>query len=429
MKKFRNYKNPILIGTALLTLAGGISRIMGFFYRIFLSRTIGAEGLGLYQLITPVLAISFALTSAGFQTAISKYVASKSEEKKNFLIAGIIPAVIISAILAIFIYNNSLWISINILGDYRCNLLLKISSYALIPCAIHSCINGYFYGLKKTAVPAFSQLIEQIVRIISVYVFALVLSKQGLSISPLHAIWGIVFSELAGMIFSLLFIDKIAIKASWESIKMILIMALPLCTNYLLINLCSSLENILIPKQLNVFGYSSSDALSIYGVLSGIAAPVILFPGVLFNSVCVMLLPAISEAHAKKDNTKISRIISLTTGFGLITGFICTFCFLLSAKFIGSYIFSSDMACNFIRRLCWLCPFMYLSGMLGSILHGLGQPKNVLFANLLASAIKISSILILVPRYGINAYLWGLLIANIFTTLTFLILVRSVNKR
>ena len=72
---------------------------------------------------------------------------------------------------------------------------------------------------------------------------------------------------------------------------------------------------------------------------------------------------------------------------------------------------------------------MYLSGMLGSILHGLGQPKNVLFANLLASAIKISSILILVPGYGINAYLWGLLIANIFTTLTFLILVRSVNKR
>ena len=84
------------------------------------------------------------------------------------------------------------------------------------------------------------------------------------------------------------------------------------------------------------------------------------------------------------------------------------------------------MACNFIKRLCWLSPFMYLSGMLGSILHGLGQPKNVLFANLLSSAIKISAILILVPQYGINAYLWGLLIANIFTSITFIILVRTV---
>ena len=426
MKKYNSLKNPLLIGTALLTLAGSISRIMGFFYRIFLSRTIGAEGLGLYHLITPVLAISFAITCAGFQTAISKYVASTTKEKNNFLIAGMIPAVILSGIIAFFIYKNSLWISINILGDYRCSMLLKVASYSLVPSSVHSCINGYFYGLKKTSVPALSQLVEQLVRIVSVYVFAVVLARENISITPVHAVWGIVLSEFAGMIFSLLFIDKITINSSWENIKLILMMAFPLCTNYLLINLCSSLENILIPKQLNMFGYSSNDSLSIYGVLSGIAVPVILFPGVLFNSVCVMLLPAISEAHARKETEKINRIINLTTAFGLITGFVCTFCFLIFADYIGSTIFSSDMACNFIKRLCWLSPFMYLSGMLGSILHGLGQPKNVLFANLLSSAIKISAILILVPQYGINAYLWGLLIANIFTSITFIILVRTV---
>lgn len=426
MKKYNSLKNPLLIGTALLTLAGSISRIMGFFYRIFLSRTIGAEGLGLYHLITPVLAISFAITCAGFQTAISKYVASTTKEKNNFLIAGMIPAVILSGIIAFFIYKNSLWISINILGDYRCSMLLKVASYSLVPSSVHSCINGYFYGLKKTSVPALSQLVEQLVRIVSVYIFAVVLARENISITPVHAVWGIVLSEFAGMIFSLLFIDKITINSSWENIKLILMMAFPLCTNYLLINLCSSLENILIPKQLNMFGYSSNDSLSIYGVLSGIAVPVILFPGVLFNSVCVMLLPAISEAHARKETEKINQIINLTTAFGLITGFVCTFCFLIFADYIGSTIFSSDMACNFIKRLCWLSPFMYLSGMLGSILHGLGQPKNVLFANLLSSAIKISAILILVPQYGINAYLWGLLIANIFTSITFIILVRTV---
>lgn len=258
---------------------------MGFFYRIFLSRTIGAEGLGLYHLITPVLAISFAITCAGFQTAISKYVASTTKEKNNFLIAGMIPAVILSGIIAFFIYKNSLWISINILGDYRCSMLLKVASYSLVPSSVHSCINGYFYGLKKTSVPALSQLVEQLVRIVSVYIFAVVLARENISITPVHAVWGIVLSEFAGMIFSLLFIDKITINSSWENIKLILMMAFPLCTNYLLINLCSSLENILIPKQLNMFGYSSNDSLSIYGVLSGIAVPVILFPGVLFNSV------------------------------------------------------------------------------------------------------------------------------------------------
>ena len=70
-------KNSLITGTLLLTLAGVLTRIIGFFYRIFLSRLIGAEGLGIYQLLSPVMALGFAVTAAGIQTAISRFVSSE----------------------------------------------------------------------------------------------------------------------------------------------------------------------------------------------------------------------------------------------------------------------------------------------------------------------------------------------------------------
>jgi stage V sporulation protein B len=76
-------KNVILRGTLLLTIAGVISRIMGFFYRIFLANTIGAEGLGIYQMIFPIYSVCFSLCASGIETATSKLVAAKYALKKE----------------------------------------------------------------------------------------------------------------------------------------------------------------------------------------------------------------------------------------------------------------------------------------------------------------------------------------------------------
>lgn len=70
-------KKSILVGTMVLTAAGFLSRFMGFFYRIFLSRIFGEEGVGLYQLIFPIYTLGYSLTTAGIETAISRTVARK----------------------------------------------------------------------------------------------------------------------------------------------------------------------------------------------------------------------------------------------------------------------------------------------------------------------------------------------------------------
>ena len=94
-------------------------------------------------------------------------------------------------------------------------------------------------------------------------------------------------------------------KTTWS----LLTMSFPLTLNRLTLNLFTTIENLLIPYQLKLFGYSSSDALSIYGILTGMAFAIIMFPTVLTNSISVLLLPVVSEAQAKHNDRLIREAI------------------------------------------------------------------------------------------------------------------------
>ena len=205
-----NSKHPLIKGTLMLTLAGFISRIIGFFYRIFLSHTIGAEGLGIYQLIFPVSAVCYALTCAGIQTAVSKVTAEVHDKhsrssSKDYLAAGFLLSLFLSVICAVILFCNADPIAIHLIGDRRCSPLLKILACSVPLEAVHSLCNGYFFGQKKTKIPAFSQLMEQSVRVLFVYL-VYTLQYQHLDVFPLQFIvLGTVVGESASMLYSVIF--------------------------------------------------------------------------------------------------------------------------------------------------------------------------------------------------------------------------------
>jgi stage V sporulation protein B len=149
---------------------------------------------------------------------------------------------------------------------------------------------------------------------------------------------------------------------------------------------------------------------------------IILLPNVLTNSFSVLLLPAISEAKGQENSDRISEAIKKAILYGLLFGLVFTFLFLLTGDWIGNHLFHNALAGVFIRQLSWICPLMYISSLLSSILHGLGKAGQVLFINLLACLIRISMICLLVPLYGIRAYLWGLLLSSVFTTIASIVL-------
>ena len=438
-------KNPLITGTLLMTAAGVLSRIIGFFYRIFLSRTIGAEALGIYQLIGPVFSLCFALTASSIQTSISKFVGdaiggckdSLCGEKKAraYLILGLVLSCGLSILTGIFMYFNADWIAVRFLGEARCAPLLVLLTYSLLPCCIHACINGYYYGRKNAFVPSLCQLIEQIARVGSVWIIFQITTEKGIPLTAFHAVCGLVIGECFGLLVSMsaLLREKRLPRGSYTSDSIcnstmthaFLAMVIPLTINRLSVAFSTSLENLLIPQKLQLYGYSQADALSIYGILSGMTLSIILFPCVLTNSLSVLLLPAISEARGRSNENQIRRTTKKAIQLGLLLGFAFTILFLLTGDMIGNKLFHNALAGHFICRLAWLCPLMYITSLLNSILHGLGRPKQVLFVNLLACLIRIGMIWFLVPGYGIGAYLWGLLLSQVFASVACMWLLRE----
>lgn len=428
-----------------MTAAGVLSRIIGFFYRIFLSRTIGAEALGIYQLIGPVFSLCFALTASSIQTSISKFVSdaiggckdSLCGEKKAraFLLLGLVLSCGLSALTGIFMYCNADWIATRFLGEARCAPLLVLLTYSLLPCCIHACINGYYYGKKNAFVPSLCQLIEQIARVGSVWIIFQVTTEKGIPLTAFHAVCGLVIGECFGLLVSMsaFLREKRLPRGSYSTDSVcnrtmthaFLAMVIPLTINRLSVAFSTSLENLLIPQKLQLYGYSQADALSVYGILSGMTLSIILFPCVLTNSLSVLLLPAISEAKGRANENQIRRTTKKAIRLGLLLGFAFTILFLFTGDMIGNKLFHNALAGRFICRLAWLCPLMYISSLLSSILHGLGRPKQVLFVNLLACLIRIGMIWFLVPGYGIGAYLWGLLLSQVFASVACMWLLRE----
>lgn len=420
-------KNPVISGTLLLTASGILGKIIGFFYRIFLSRTIGAEGLGIYQLIFPISTICFAVTVSGLSTALSKYIAEYQQRDpsspKRFLRLCVLISGFLSFVFMLLLFRYSEFIAENILLEPRCAPLIPILACSIPLASVHSCIHGYYYGKKKAAIPAASSFIEQFSRVVFVFLICQIRLEQGKAIDASVAAWGLVFGEAGAFLLcitALLFSKEEPQKDTRYRVsspgKKLLAYSIPLSMNRLALTLFVSFESILIPSRLVLFGYSQTDALSVFGILTGMALSVVTFPTVFTNSVSVMILPAISEADSQNDAEKIRKTIYQTIFTCLLLGSVCTGGLLLTGKWIGDFLFGNALAGKFICLLSYICPFLFLSSILSSIMHGLGMPAYPFLLNLLGIGIRIYFVYFQIPRYGLKAYLIGMLLSQIVTS-------------
>lgn len=438
---------PLIMGTIVLTVTGLITRTIGFFYRIYLSRLFGEEGMGIYQLLSPVLALSFSLCAAAYQTAISKYVAEYSgRERLKPLRAGLILSTPLSFLCTAVIYLNSEFIADNLLLEPRTAAMLRILAFSIPFSSIHSCINGYFYGIKKTKAPAAAQLLEQLARVGCVYLVSSTVIARGQTPSINVAVLGLTAGELVSMTVSLVAIlnvlqeyngDKGANimpsmnKAAFHPhmFRNILGMALPLTLNRIVLNFLQSIEAVSIPARLRLYGYDNATALSVYGVLTGMAMPLIFFPNALTNSVSVLLLPLVSENYAAGDLPAVRAAILRTIRFCGILGFLCMSVFFLLGGFMGSALFDSPLAGHFITTLSFLCPFLYLDATLSSILQGLGRAGTIFVMNVIALLLRLTFVFEAIPLFGITGYLWGMLASQIVLSLLYLLCLRRFLRR
>lgn len=441
-------KNKLLQGTLILTAAGLLSRIMGFLYKIYLAGAMSEERMGLYQLIVPVSSICFTIYASGIQTAVSKRVAEVSAEaspetrrlQRRILTVGMLLSVSLALLLSLLVSVFAGTIADRLLEAPETAASLKILSIMFPFCGATACLNGYYYGKKRSGVPAGTQLLEQAVRISFVMLGGSLMPSlfpdASGEVSCELAAMGVVVGEIASNLVSFLFLllpekkerRQPTLSADTQlspQLAPILQIAVPLTANHLVLSLLHSYETILIPALLRRSGMPAAEALGELGVVSGMVMPFLFFPTAITSALAILLLPTVSESRAAGKLPLLQVTVRVTLRYTFLLGVLVTGIFVLFGDPLCLLVFGNARAGAYLSLFAFLCPFLYASQTAASIVNGLSK-TNLTFRNSVVSCIlRLLLQLLLIPRMQLPGYL----IASLSGTLLQLVLDLSLLKK
>lgn len=426
-------KKTLVKGTLILTFASLITRLLGFGFRMYQVQVMGAEGMGLYQLIFPIYMLLWAASSAGIALAISKLVAAETANGEHgnalhILKTALLISLPLSLLLSIILFTFAPFIATYYIQAPVTTLSLKILATCIPFMSTACCIRGFFQGRQEMEITAFAQIVEQVARMTAIYLFAGLMIPMGMEYVCALGVIGMCAGEVFSLILSYtalklkkrkLDIRPHAISTS-STFQMLLTMSIPITANRFLTSGLQSLENILIPIGLQHHGLNTSAALSLYGEFSGMALPLLMFPSMVTSSLSTALVPAISEAVALKNKTRLQKTLSMAIQFSALIGIGSTALFLSFSDEIAITCYNLKEVGYLLKLLAVICPFLYLQNILTGTMNGLGLQKKTFQTNIIGSLICIVIIQVLVPQKGIVGFVLAMLFQSGIITILLL---------
>lgn len=434
-------------GAFILMAAGLVARLVGFVYRILLSNLIGAEGMGLYELIVPVYTAIVLTITAGMTVAVSKMVAEQNAHNNRINLRRITVcafALVVAAGFAVslFIYVNADLLSIKILGDERTRNALLV----LVPClpfvVSASALKGYFYGIQEVVPTAVSQIAEQAVKLGILFVFAAAIAGKGAEFACTVATLAAALGEVANLLILVAVFSykngpfaknrragtrNVGRPMRKRSIVTALLkISVPVSGNRLVTSSLAAIEFIMIPSMLVLGGMDDKSSMELFGRLTGMALPLITFPSLVTNSLATTLVPAISESVSLKRFRTLNNQISKSVQATFLLGVLFSALFISFPDEIGALVYRRDKIGDLLFMLAFACIFIYLQQILTGVMNGLGKQGTLLVNTITGSVIRISVAYFLIPVFGIRSYIFGLTASLILTESLNLIAINRV---
>ncbi len=413
-------KNAVVVG-----LTSFVLRLAGMFFRVYIAGKIGAQGMGLYQLIFSVYVFASTFATSGISTAVTRLVAENMKNgreavKKIMRTAVFITlAVAIVSVAVIFFGANP--ISVYLLKDIRAELPLKILSISLPFMGLSSCARGYFFARRKQLPPSLVQLFEQAIRIISVYVLLSRYASKGIEFCTSAILFGDTVAEIIAFAVIWMWyirdINKLTHgKTCYKAIHQIMRIATPISCGGYLSSALHTAESLLVPLRLTLFYATRERSLELFGAIKGMALPVLFFPASFLTALSTMLLPEISYAVANKDKIKIRQTVSRSTSTTLTISVFIAIAFMFNSNDIGKVVYNDSDVGKIIAILSPIIPFMYFESVASGLLKGLDGQMNMFKYNLVDSCLRIAAVFLVLPYFGIKGYLFIMIVSNCFTS-------------
>ena len=404
-------RKTYLQNAALLTACGLVLRVLGMGFRVVLSSYLGGEGMGLYQLILAVYMVFVSLATAGINVASARLAAQSLARGRGMAatLRGLCGTALMfgccAMLLQVLLAEPA---ARYLLHDTRAILSLQILAPSL--------------PVMAAAGAVIAQLIEQIIRMAIAIAALRVLAQWGAGYGCAAVVLGITVSE--GISCALMFAfaaktPEFARRADEPlqpyTQKELYAIVLPVEGSRLLASGLQAVESSLIPYTLALYTGSRADAMAQYGSLKGMALPLLFFPFSVLSALSGLLMPEITRAHTKGDTDATRRLVftmlKVTGAFSLAAGT----GFVLFGAPLASFIYRDAEVGEYVRILGFVAPFMYLESMVDGVLKGLGEQLATFYYSLADSIFRIAAIWLLLPRYGMAAFLGIMITSNLFT--------------
>ncbi len=424
-------KESIILGTLILTVATTIVRVVGMLFRIYLANVLGAEGIGLYQLILSIYMLMVTLATSGIRVAVSRLISEELAVRnysnaKRVLHQSVVLSMFTGFASAFILYYFAGYMGSNILNDERTTLALLYLAPSLPFIAVSNCYKGYFYAVGKITKPAIIQVTEQLVRIFVIFAIMDAFLPKGIEYGCAAVAIGMTAEELFSLVLTWFFyiFEKKSFKfsnaKSDNMIFKIFGIALPLSATSYLNAILRTVENTMIPSRLLFYGLSAETAMSLYGMIKGMVLPILFFPSSFLTSLSSILIPSVAGDNASANEKRVSNTLSKVLHFTAISGVLVVAVFVAFPNEIAIAVYNDSQVGLMIKIISYVCPFMYLNMVISSMLNALGEQMSSFKVNIIESVLKISIIYFFIPVYGFNAYLFALFLTTILNTILYL---------
>ena len=412
-----------LKGALILSIAGFFVKGIGFLNWVILSRVLGAEGIGLYQMAYPVYLLALSLSSAGLPVAISIITAEKIA-RGDYRGAGRVFHVSLTVLtltgmllsLAVWTGADSL-IAMKLIRDPRAYYSILALAPAIFFVTLLSSFRGYLQGWQRMTPTAVSQVVEQLVRVATMLVFAGMLLPNGLEFAAAGATFGAAPGAAAGLIVLVYYYWQVRKEANvkiaaqpqhvqdsvWAIVRRLVLLALPVSVSDLMLPVVSNLDLIIVPGRLEAAGFSVEQATELFGHLTGMAVPLVNLTTILTSAMATSLVPAISAAYAVSDAQGVRvRIATAIRISHLVTLPALAVLFTLASP-IAEMVYNAPKAGRPLEIMAVAVFLLGLHQVTTGVLQGMGHTTVPLVNMALAAAAKVvlNWFLVAIPMLGI----------------------------
>ena len=413
-----------LINGIVLTITSFILRCIGIFFNSYISQRIGTEAVGLYGLVMSVYSFAITIALSGINLATTKIVAEEIAignlgNIKKVVSKCLIYSLFFSCLGCFLLIIFAPFICIQWLHSKITSLPFYIISISLPFISMSSCIQGYFTAVRNAIKPASDQIIEQILKVIFISCLLNFFMPCGLEYICISLILGNIISEIISFIY--IFLLYTLDKKKYEAFKKnksffderILKITIPVGLTSFIRSGLSTVKQVLIPIGFQRNGNSVSKSLSNYGLISGMALPLILFPNTIILAFSNLLIPEFTEFKTRSEYSRIRRISKKSLKYTLSFSIIVSILLIIFAGPISNIMYKSTEVVIYIKILSPIIPVMYLDSVVDAFLKGLDKQVTSLKINIFDLITSIFLVLVIVPKFGIYGYIFILYFSEI----------------